>query len=558
MTRDKARFAPRLRAGSDGPPDGGEVGRLIRAADFSSTPLGAAGDWPSPLRTILSAVLDSPACGSVLWGPDLRLFYNDAAIPFMEERHPAALGEPAPLVWGESWAAFAPLVAEVLRSGRGGTMSDLCVPLQRGADTVRTLWDVTCVPVRGEDGAVAGVFTQGIETTGRRLAETRQALRLSLADRLRACGDEAELMDIAAEGLGRHFGACRVGFGEVSDDGASISFPACYADGVAPITGTVPILSFGGANIAQQRAGRTLVLEDAALDGENAATWAGLDIGAVLSVPLVRDGVFRASLYINHRVPTPWNAPDIALVEEIASRAIDNLWRIRAEAETERARRRLEIGFDRVEASMEGLRQADRRQRLLKRELSHRMKNTLSMVQAVVAQSLRHAADMDEAAAMASARIQALARAQDILTATDWSASPVAEVVAAAIAPYRDVDERFAVCGPKVDLGASQALGLSLAIHELATNATKYGALSTASGRVALSWTHAPDGDFAFSWRESGGPPVRAPSRRGFGSRLVERVVPDYFDGRARIDYAPAGLSYELAGSLPTERRDGP
>lgn len=191
-----------------------------------------------------------------------------------------------------------------------------------------------------------------------------------------------------------------------------------------------------------------------------------------------------------------------------------------------------------------------KQQLLLQSELSHRMKNTLAMVQAVVSQSLRNATDPKEASAMASARIQALARAQDVLTATDWAASRVAAIVEAAIEPLAGTGRRIAITGPDVELEARHALGLALAIHELATNAIKYGALCNDAGTVSISWSVSDTNDFQFRWREQGGPDVTPPNRRGFGSRLTERVVPGYFNGTAKVQFHASGVVYELNGSL--------
>ncbi|WP_061934292.1 sensor histidine kinase [Aureimonas sp. AU22] len=207
-------------------------------------------------------------------------------------------------------------------------------------------------------------------------------------------------------------------------------------------------------------------------------------------------------------------------------------------------------------AHLEESQRQQRQQRVLQRELSHRMKNTLAMVQAMVSQSLRNATDPKDAADMASARIQALARAQDMLTATDWAASDVRTIVTSSIAPHADTPDRFRMAGLPVDLGARQALGLALAIHELATNATKYGALSTGEGFVTISWDVADGERFRFAWKEEGGPPVVEPERRGFGSRLTERVVPGYFQGQATIVFAASGLVYHLDGSLAAERQE--
>ncbi|KPF45700.1 sensor histidine kinase [Rhizobium sp. AAP43] len=188
--------------------------------------------------------------------------------------------------------------------------------------------------------------------------------------------------------------------------------------------------------------------------------------------------------------------------------------------------------------------------KLLNRELAHRMKNTLAMVQSIISQSLRGATSIPEAAATIGARIQTLAKAQDVLTGMSVTAAEITAIAKTAVAPHVDGEERIKIEGPKVYLSAQQALGLSLAIHELATNATKYGALSAPQGRVHMTWGQLPDSGFTFDWRESGGPYVVEPTRRGFGSRLTERVVSDLFQGQAGIRFQPEGVSFSLVGKL--------
>lgn len=209
--------------------------------------------------------------------------------------------------------------------------------------------------------------------------------------------------------------------------------------------------------------------------------------------------------------------------------------------------------YERTREALANQKAAEKRQRILQRELAHRMKNTLAMVQAVVTQSLRHAPNLDEAAEVVSARIQALGRAQEMLTEANWEVSDIRAVLETALEPHRDAMERFAMEGPLLDLSSQQAMGLALAIHELATNAAKYGALSQESGRVAIAWAVDDDRAFRLRWTESAGPPVAAPTRKGFGSRLMERVVPGYFVGRGELRYRPEGLHYTMTGSLDPE-----
>lgn len=108
----------------------------------------------------------------------------------------------------------------------------------------------------------------------------------------------------------------------------------------------------------------------------------------------------------------------------------------------------------------------------------------------------------------------------------------------------------FIIDGDNVEVTAQQIMGLALALHELSTNAAKYGALSNEQGRIHISWSVTSEGAFTFLWKERGGPEGASPSRKGFGARLTERVVPSYFNGHADLRYAPEGLRYELKGSL--------
>jgi two-component sensor histidine kinase len=199
------------------------------------------------------------------------------------------------------------------------------------------------------------------------------------------------------------------------------------------------------------------------------------------------------------------------------------------------------------------LKEAAERQALLSAELGHRIKNTLAMVGAIANQTMR-----GDNVAMAreafSARLMTLSHAHDILTQTSWTDAPIKEVVNGALAPHRSGQGRIRTSGPDLVLQPKQALALAVAVHELATNAAKYGALST-SGRVDIVWSDQPiDGvpSFRFGWTESGGPDVKqpAPDKKGFGSRLIEQMLGNDFSGIVRTSYAPGGLVCELTAPL--------
>lgn len=225
-------------------------------------------------------------------------------------------------------------------------------------------------------------------------------------------------------------------------------------------------------------------------------------------------------------------------------------------AALEKANVSLAESMQEAERLIEAQRHYERQQRVLQRELSHRMKNTLSVVQSIVSQTMRHTASMQEANDTIAGRIAALSRAQDILTETSGRSADVGHVVRNALDPYLGGTNHFDISGPRAEISAQQALGISLAVHELATNAVKYGALSTGHGKVAIAWSLDPGGEFHFEWRESGGPPVIPPSRRGFGSRLTERIVAAYFSGAAQILYEPSGIVFVLDGHREEDSED--
>ena len=191
----------------------------------------------------------------------------------------------------------------------------------------------------------------------------------------------------------------------------------------------------------------------------------------------------------------------------------------------------------------------------LTREMSHRIKNILAMVQAIATQTFRMVTSVEEGREAFAGRLTALARAQDILTQKSWETAGIRDVVEGALEPHRSGQGRYRLNGPDLVLTAQQGLGLSLALHELATNAAKYGAMSNDSGSVSIEWSILPSGAFAFSWREAGGPPVEVPARKGFGSRLVERIVATYFDGEAKLDFPPEGVAFRLQGKAPASAK---
>jgi PAS domain S-box-containing protein len=182
---------------------------------------------------------------------------------------------------------------------------------------------------------------------------------------------------------------------------------------------------------------------------------------------------------------------------------------------------------------------------LLMREVNHRAKNMLSLVQAIARQTA--ARDPEDFLGCFTERIQALAANQDLLIRNEWKGVDVEDLVRAQLAHFADlVGSRIDLDGPKLRLNAAAAQAIGLALHELATNAGKYGALSTDRGRVDVCWGTASD-TFTMSWIEYDGPPVSAPKRRGFGTIVIETMAKHSLDAAVELDYAPSGVTWRLA-----------
>jgi two-component sensor histidine kinase len=196
--------------------------------------------------------------------------------------------------------------------------------------------------------------------------------------------------------------------------------------------------------------------------------------------------------------------------------------------------------------------QAEEQRTLLINELNHRVKNTLATVQSLAMQTLREDEHNKEALALFNSRLAALSRAHDILTHENWKGAQLRQIVNQSIAPFRSTD-RIDFGGPDARVTPKQALALSIALHELGTNAMKYGALSNQDGRITLAWS-VDEGALHMNWREDGGPPVTPPTRSGFGTRLIERSLSNDLGGEARILYLPAGVVAQM--STPLEVRE--
>ena len=213
-----------------------------------------------------------------------------------------------------------------------------------------------------------------------------------------------------------------------------------------------------------------------------------------------------------------------------------------------------------VVADVTDRRLAEERQILLIRELHHRVKNTLATVQAIVGSTARTATDIDSFYEAFVGRIKSLAHTHSVLTEATWQTASLTGLLTNELRPYAEVadeggdDGRVVLRGPALDLPSEIAVPVGMAIHELTTNAAKYGARSNRQGRVTVPWhveRVGPAGTLGLRWRESGGPPVSPPRRQGFGSRLLHRVLITQVQAEVTTDYAPDGFSLTMRAPLP-------
>lgn len=484
--------------GPESPPDRfefltarGELAALIRQADWSNTPLGAVEQWPQRLKYALALCLDSKFATYVWWGDECITLYNDAAIPHLRSRHPDALGRSARQIWAEAWPELAPLVARAL-AGEGVFAENFELKPKPDDDSGSAYFSFCYAPLRTGDGEISGLFVISVETT--QVVQSEAALHAN-KQRLQAIVSSAvEYAIITFDGQGRitswNSGAERLlGYAEEEAIGQS-----------GEIFFTPEDCAAGKPEIEMTRARE----EGRAIDER----WHVRKDGSVF-----------------------WGS---GLMLPMEGHPRDRYLKIFRDHTTER--------------------HAQERQRILTHELNHRVKNLLTIVQSIAMQTLRQSGCSEGARDALESRLVALARAQDVLTAGDWRSGELREVMEGTLRliVHEGFESRVHLQGPEVHLDSGALLGLSLAFHELATNAVKYGALSNASGSVEIGWETSDDADpqFRLRWIERGGPPVQAPARRGFGSRVIEEGLAHEFDGRVELKFAREGLECTIQAPL--------
>lgn len=405
------------------------------------------------------------------------------------------------------------------------------------------------VPDVGADGATAGFYfvvtdisdRRALERTrNRELAlEQRRAFVLELETRLRDVADPGQVLLTAATALGERLGVRRVGYAEVDESGQFGDVLAEWvADGSTGFAGRRYRLDdFGPELWKSMRAGHEMTVADVRTlpHPDWKAHWAIGNV-AYVAVPLVKNGQLLAYLYVSCDAPRPWADDEVELIRQVTERT----W-----TAAERAR------------SESSLRMAEETERLLIREVDHRAKNVLAVVQSLV--RLTPFTSKEQYMGDLNGRIHALARAHSLLSSSRWGGIQLEVLLREELEAYLG-DSRVKLEGPQVMVRAPAAQPLSLIFHELATNAAKHGALARTDGRVDITWSCPEDSEGCkIVWREAGA--VVDPSAgEGFGSRLIASAVAQ-LQGRSHRECCDEGLIFRLSlgpdAALGMAARDG-
>lgn len=476
----------------------GEIVALLRGWTGAEIALGPPDGWPAHLRNALQLILLSPSAMTLLWGEQGLMLYNDAYSVIAGARHPGILGVSVFEAWPEV-ADFNREVMATVFAGKPLSYRDLPFVFYRNGAAEEVWLNVDYSPVLDEEGTVGGVLALVTETTERVRAE--QTLRRR----------EQELAQVQKIG--------RVG-------GLEVDLRSGFRNRRSP-----EYLAIHGLPPEATR--------------ETHQDW----------VRRIHPDE-RLAVEAHFREAVQGTATEYQAEYRIIRPSDGQVRWIAATAQIERGENGEPLRLVGAHLDVTERKEAEAEQRLLMQELAHRVKNTMAMIQALASQTLRNATTLEGARETFTARLAALSRAHDLLVGGRRADASVADIAQSIIALQGD-PERFRIRGSEVVLGPKGALALTLILHELTTNAVKYGALSNDKGVVTLSWgVDEIEGvkQFRLRWQESGGPRVSEPSRKGFGSRLIERSFPAARNGTASA-YLPAGLVFTL--DAPFDGLDG-
>lgn len=604
------------------PPGTGDLARMIRAKDWSTTPLGPTAGWPERLRFAVETILDSPLGMVVLWGPDLIQLYNDAYRDSMGGKHLHGLGQPTAECWPETWEFNEPIYRAVF-TGEHRRFDGLNLTLLRGGEPEETWFDLTYSPLRDDDGKIGGILVTVVETTekhrvGEALVESEERFRCLVEASSQAVweadADGTIGTDSASwrtytgqnrdEWLGNRWLEAvhpddrpraeanwrdAVGTGHHMDvefrlrhagDAAGYRWTRVTAapirDGEGNIRKWVGMNSDVDARVRADRARR-----------ESEARWAGLVAGIPQMVWRAVDGGEwtwaspQWTAFTGQREEDshgwgwldPVHPDDRPLArrrwaEASARSGFAAKYRLCEAATGEyrwfqtRARPVFGDGCAIIEwlgtsTDIDDLQRLRQHERVLLAELQHRVRNTIAVIRSIARRTAEQTQDVESYFAHFDGRLGAFARTQSHVTRDPNAGVSLEDILRDELLSHHVAfDERVRVSGPEVRLTPRTADKIGLALHELATNAVKYGALSVSGGRLSVTWREHDEGDdqLCIEWREEVSEGIERPTGNGFGTEYLTQTLAYDLRADVRVEFRPEGLRCDIALPLSNVR----
>lgn len=595
-------------------PASNEMKNLIQQFDWSATPVGPIDTWPASLKCAVDILTDSPVPIALLWGTNGIMLYNDGYAAFSGARHPKLLGMPVLEAWPEA-ADFNRRVLKTGLSGESLSFRDKHFILKRRGDPEDVWTNLDFSPVRDERGTPVGVLAIVVDTSPWVYAERAQRESESrfrtLADNIAAFAwmadetgniywynkrwfdytglsfDEArqwgwpqrqrpDHVDRVMEKVNR----C-IATGEVWED----TFPLKGRDGVYRwfLSRAMPIRDDAGKVIRWFGTNTDITehLEEAERNAQ-LATIVGTSADAIISMS--NSGIIQswnpgAERMFGYSAEEVIGKSERLLFAEDAGEEFEDKYRHLRHGEhvlRDTVRRRKDgtmldvainvapmrrpdgqiFGFSAIFRDITERTRVEKHLRMVMRELSHRTKNLLAVIVAMVRQTARTSSDVAVLQSQLIQRLQSLSASHDLLVAEDWTGASLEELIRAVLQPFIGNSSEALECrGQSVFVNATAAQNLGLALHELATNAAKYGALSTSQGRVCVTWSFEPDHAgtvrLVLRWEEHSGPSVEPPTVKGFGHVVIERVVGQALSAEVNYEFPPEGVRWSI--SMPLE-----
>lgn len=479
-----------------------DCGKLFRDLDWSATPLGPLDDWSVELKTLTNVMLGSLQPMLIVWGGSQTTLYNDGYAAMCGQRHPTAFGKSFKSLWHDIWDQVEPIISAAY-AGQGTSMDDIEFTMHRNGFPEETHFAFSYTPVRDPWGTVLGMFCACTEIT--RQVAVRKAERTQ-----------------------------RERFMQVFE---------LNPGGIAMLIGPTHVFEYANEQYYSMiGVGRDIIGKPVAEAVSEVVRQGFIDI---------LDTVYRTGEpFVAKNLPIELNrGPE----GEKQSRLIDLVYQPMTDGGDV-------ISGILVQArDVTELRAEEDRQALLSHELGHRLKNQLAMVQAIASQTLRNSSDLTSARRRLSERIGVLSDAHDTILEGGRGSSTVSDLVAQLTGLHDDpTNPRFETTGPNIKIGSRPSLSLSLILHELATNAIKFGSLSEPGGIVQLKWGILGEkrDRFEMTWTETGGPLVSPPAIAGSGSRLISAGLNGTIDSVVEFDYAREGLKCTLTCDLESFQKE--